>query len=138
MYFIDDGSGPMCPRLGSCAPTSWLHAFGNPTLQEIADYINVRIDSADKQLVNYAVAKVESHGDVILIYAASHVVQRALVEAARSGKSFRVVVMDSRPELEGRATLARLLAAGIPCTYVHLNAASYIIREVTKVGLSWR
>ncbi|GLI64185.1 hypothetical protein VaNZ11_007377 [Volvox africanus] len=103
--------------------------------QEIADYINVRIDSADKQLVNYAVAKVEAHGDVILTYAASHVVQRALVEAARAGKSFRVVVMDSRPELEGRATLARLLAAGIPCTYVHLNAASYIIREVTKVFL---
>jgi translation initiation factor eIF-2B subunit delta len=42
--------------------------------------------------------------------------------------------MDSRPELEGRATLARLLAAGIPCTYVGLNAASYIIREVTKVS----
>ncbi|KXZ44027.1 hypothetical protein GPECTOR_75g751 [Gonium pectorale] len=103
--------------------------------QEIADYINVRIDSADKQLVNYAVAKVEPHGDVILTYAASHVVQRALVEAARAGKSFRVVVMDSRPEMEGRATLARLLAAGIPCTYVHLNAASYIIREVTKVFL---
>ncbi|GIL45451.1 hypothetical protein Vafri_2690 [Volvox africanus] len=101
--------------------------------QEIGDYINVRIDSADKQLVNYAVAKVEAHGDVILTYAASHVVQRALVEAARAGKSFRVVVMDSRPELEGRSTLARLLAAGIPCTYVHLNAGSYIIREVTKV-----
>ncbi|EFJ52442.1 eukaryotic translation initiation factor 2B delta, partial [Volvox carteri f. nagariensis] len=103
--------------------------------QEIADYINARIDSADKQLVSYAVAKVEAQGDVILTYAASHVVQRALVEAAGAGKSFRVVVMDSRPELEGRATLARLMAAGIPCTYVHLNAASYIIREVTKVFL---
>ncbi|KAG2430459.1 hypothetical protein HXX76_009982 [Chlamydomonas incerta] len=103
--------------------------------QEIADYVNVRIDSADKQLVGYAVAKVEPHGDVILTYAASHVVCRALTEAARAGKSFRVVVMDSRPEAEGRATLGRLLAAGIPCTYVDLNAASYIIREVTKVFL---
>ncbi|PNW75836.1 hypothetical protein CHLRE_12g558650v5 [Chlamydomonas reinhardtii] len=103
--------------------------------QEIADYVNVRIDSADKQLVGYAVAKVEQHGDVILTYAASHVVCRALTEAARAGKSFRVVVMDSRPEAEGRATLGRLLAAGIPCTYVDLNAASYIIREVTKVFL---
>ncbi|KAG2483997.1 hypothetical protein HYH03_017164 [Edaphochlamys debaryana] len=103
--------------------------------QEIADYINVRIDSADKQLVAYAVAKVEAHGDVILTYAASHVVIRALVEAAQQGKSFRVVVADSRPETEGRATLARLMAAGIPCTYIHMNALSYIIREVTKVFL---
>lgn len=70
---------------------------------------------------------------MILTFAASHVVTRALIEAARQGKSFRVVVADSRPELEGRATLAALLAAGIPCSYVHLNGVAYVIREVTKV-----
>lgn len=29
--------------------------------------------------------------------------------------------------------LQRLLAAGIPCTYVYVNGLSYIMREVTKV-----
>lgn len=47
----------------------------------------------------------------------------------------QVVVADSRPEFEGRATLHKLLSAGIPCTYVHLNASSYIIKEVSKVFL---
>ena len=41
--------------------------------------------------------------------------------------------MDSRPQLEGRALLRRLLSQGIACTYVLLNAASYIMSEVTKV-----
>ncbi len=85
-----------------------------------------------------ACSQVEAHGDVILTFAASHVVTRALIEAARQGKSFRVVVADSRPELEGRATLAALLAAGIPCSYVHLNGVAYVIREVTKVRAAGR
>jgi len=53
--------------------------------------------------------------------------------AWQEGKKFRVVVMDSRPQLEGRALLRRLLSHGIACTYVLLNAASYIMSEVTKV-----
>ncbi len=53
--------------------------------------------------------------------------------ALQEGKKFRVVVMDSRPQLEGRALLRRLLSHGIACTYVLLNAASYIMSEVTKV-----
>ena len=51
----------------------------------------------------------------------------------QEGKKFRVVVMDSRPQLEGRPLLRRLLSHGIACTYVLLNAASYIMTEVTKV-----
>lgn len=54
-------------------------------------------------------------------------------QAHASGKRFRVVVMDSRPELEGRNMLRRLLAAGIPCSYIFLSGLSYIMREVTKV-----
>ena len=41
--------------------------------------------------------------------------------------------MDARPHLEGRALLRRLLSHGIACTYVLLNACSYIMSEVTKV-----
>ena len=46
---------------------------------------------------------------------------------AQAGRRFRVVVADARLQLEGRQLLSRLLRAGIPCTYVLLNALSYII-----------
>ena len=52
----------------------------------------------------------------------------------QEGKRFRVVVMDSRPQLEGRALLRRLLEHGIACSYCLLNAASYIMQEVTKAS----
>eukprot|EP00955_Chlamydomonas_euryale_P026209 276796-Chlamydomonas_euryale.AAC.1 len=57
------------------------------------------------------------------------------MQAASDGKVFRVVVVDARPELEGRAMLSRLLAAGIAASYVHLPAVAYAMREVSKVFL---
>ncbi len=49
------------------------------------------------------------------------------------GKRFRVVVLDARPHNEGRALLRCLLEAGLCASYCLLNAAAYIISEVTKV-----
>ena len=48
------------------------------------------------------------------------------------GKRFRVVVLDARPHNEGRALLRHLLEAGLCASYCLLNAAAYIISEVTK------
>jgi translation initiation factor eIF-2B subunit delta len=74
-------------------------------------------------------------------------VERVLLHAWEEGKRFSVVVVDSRPMLEGRlcpATtlhlsdvplgkklLAVLAAAAIPCTYLLLPALGAIISEVT-------
>lgn len=44
-----------------------------------------------------------------------------------------MVVADSRPALEGREMLRRLLEAGISSTYLDLNALTYIMPEVSKV-----
>lgn len=74
-------------------------------------------------------------GDVILVYGRSYSVELALKMAKEEGKAFRVVIADSRPLLEGRRLLASLSAAGIPTTYVNLNAASYVMRTVSKAFL---
>ena len=47
---------------------------------------------------------------------------------SQEGKRFRAMVADSRPHYEGRAMLAKLLANGIPCTYLQLNALSYAMQ----------
>lgn len=54
----------------------------------------------------------------------------------QAGKRFDVVVVDSRPLLEGRRMLAALLEGGVTCEYCHLNALSYQITEVDKVRRS--
>ena len=67
----------------------------------------------------------------------SSVVEKVLLRAYTSGKRFRVIVVDSRPLLEGKALL-RSLTSGpnpIPCTYALLPALPSLLTEVTTVFL---
>ncbi|KAJ6738764.1 TRANSLATION INITIATION FACTOR EIF-2B [Salix koriyanagi] len=97
-------------------------------------FINEKIILADKVIVKHAVTKI-SDGDVLLTYGSSSAVEMVLLHAHELGKQFRVVVVDSRPKLEGQLLLRRLVGKGINCTYTHINAISYIMHEVTRVFL---
>ncbi|XP_073006106.1 uncharacterized protein [Typha latifolia] len=101
---------------------------------DIDRFIAEKIVLADKVIVRHAVTKIRD-GDVLLTYASSSVVEMILTYAHELGKKFRVVVVDSRPKLEGQVLLHRLVAKGLDCTYTHINAISYIMCEVTRVFL---
>lgn len=103
-------------------------------LSDIDRFINEKIILADQVIVNYAVTKVRD-GDVLLTYGSSSAVEMILLHAHELGKHFRVVIVDSRPKLEGRLLLRRLVGKGLNCTYTHINAVSYIMPEVTRVLL---
>lgn len=103
-------------------------------LDHLERYMYERIELADAAIEALALSKI-ADGDVILTHAASETVLRCLVAAKRAGRTFRVVVVDSRPRLEGRATLRALLRAGISCCYAHANGLTYAMRDVTKVML---
>lgn len=106
-------------------------------LESMEAYVTERIEYAGKAISKHAGTKIQDRGDVILVFGKSEVINRLLLDAASvEKKTFRVIVVDSRPMLEGRDTLAILSRAGIPCTYILLNALSYLMmREVTKVFL---
>lgn len=105
------------------------------TLQsDIGRFINEKIVIADKVIVRHAVTKIRD-GDILLTYGSSCVVEMILLQAHELGKQFRVVVVDSRPKLDGQKLLRRLVAKGLNCTYTHINAISYIMHEVTRVFL---
>lgn len=101
---------------------------------DIYNFINEKIILADKVIVNHAVTKIRD-GDVLLTYGASSVVEMILLHAHELGKQFRVVVVDSRPKLEGQLLLRRLVGKGLSCTYIHITAISYIMHEVSKIFL---
>lgn len=103
-------------------------------LSEINHFINEKIILADKVIVRHAVTKVRD-GDVLLTYGSSSAVEMILLRAHELNKQFRVVIVDSRPKLEGRLLLRRLVGKGISCTYVNINAVSYVMHEVTRVFL---
>ena len=67
----------------------------------------------------------------------SSLVESILVAAQQAKRgSFRVIIVDSRPGVEGRQLAATLSAEGVPCTYVLLTAISYIMRVRLPVFFS--
>nr|XP_042702829.1 translation initiation factor eIF-2B subunit delta [Chrysemys picta bellii] len=100
----------------------------------IDGYVREKIQLAAEAISKYAFEKI-SDGDVILVYGCSSLVNRTLCDAHDNGRAFRVIVVDSRPRLEGRDTLRRLVRKGIRCTYVMITAISYVLPEVSKVLL---
>ncbi|XP_046691700.1 translation initiation factor eIF-2B subunit delta isoform X2 [Silurus meridionalis] len=101
----------------------------------IDNYANEKIKLAAEAISKCASEKI-SDGDVILVYGCSSLVNHILCEAfEKLQKKFRVIVVDSRPRLEGREALRRLVKKGIRCTYVLISALSYILPEVSKVFL---
>eukprot|EP00118_Oscarella_pearsei_P011181 m.73224 g.73224 ORF g.73224 m.73224 type:complete len:499 (+) comp35828_c0_seq9:28-1524(+) len=105
-------------------------------LCELIDtYLREKIILAGQAISQTYAQKKIYDGDVILTYACSSIVLRVLKEAHDNGKKIRVIVVDGRPKMEGRECVRRLARHGIPCTYVLINAVSYVMKEVSKVIL---
>ncbi|KAG5644590.1 hypothetical protein DXG03_008164 [Asterophora parasitica] len=104
--------------------------------QKIDNYIRDRIIFAD-QVIQKLTGKKINDGDVILTYARSSVIEKILLNAHEEGKRFSVIVVDSRPLLEGKALLKTLTNADppIPCTYALLPALPSLMTDVTTVLL---
>jgi len=108
-----------------------------PTMKEILvntmqAYSRERIEYADQAIAAYACQKLLDE-EVILTYGHSQVIQVLLKQQQQAAKRFRVIVVDSRPLLEGRKMLQELRQAGIECSYILLNALTYVLQDVTKV-----
>ncbi|NWU58642.1 EI2BD factor, partial [Dromas ardeola] len=120
----------------SCLPDTLREEEAKEKLQDTIDkYLREKIVLAAEAISRSAFEKINDN-DVILVYGCSSLVNRTLCDAhVKKGRAFRVIVVDSRPRLEGRETLRRLVRKGIHCTYVTINAISYVLPEVSKVLL---
>ncbi|KAL8263128.1 hypothetical protein R6Q59_024477 [Mikania micrantha] len=101
---------------------------------DIDHYIQTKIVLAEKQIVIHAVTKI-CDGDVILTYGSSSLIEMIMLHAHELKRQFRVVIVDSRPNLEAQRLLRKLVEKGLSCTYTHINAVSYIMHEATKIFL---
>ncbi|KAF0313719.1 Translation initiation factor eIF-2B subunit delta [Amphibalanus amphitrite] len=100
----------------------------------IETFINDHICKAMTAISMFAGQKI-TDGDVILTYGRSTTVLDVLDAAQRKGCRFRVIVVDSRPRLDGRDMLRQLLDANVPCSYGLLTAIGHHMKEATKVLL---
>ncbi|WFC99318.1 hypothetical protein MYAM1_002062 [Malassezia yamatoensis] len=103
-------------------------------LERIEHFIRDRIIYAGKVIQSHAAGKIH-HGDVVMTYGSSSVIEGTLLQAHKQGTRFEVVVIDSRPLYSGRNLVERLLEAGIPTTYGLLSSLSALIPRVSLVLL---
>ena len=100
----------------------------------IDTFIRERITAADAVISDTASAKI-CDGDIVLTYAHSSVVAATILCAHRSGKRFRVIVIDSRPLFEGRRLARKLASAGVNVSYTLVTAAAHVISDATRIIL---
>lgn len=81
---------------------------------------------------SYAKSKL-TNDDCILLYGSSSVAIRVLKDAYKRFPYLKVIIVDSRPKYTGKATLEKLSKIGIDCTYILINAVSFVMKRVTKV-----
>ncbi|KAH9380879.1 hypothetical protein HPB48_012501 [Haemaphysalis longicornis] len=98
----------------------------------VNNFIREEIGLAKKQITVEAQQKIMDE-DVILTYCCSSLVKSVLKLAFESGKKFRVIIVDSRPQFRGRDMLNYLSSVGINCTYVLITAVSYIMKEASFI-----
>lgn len=100
-------------------------------IEFIDTFIKERIEIAGQVIVKAAQERLVD-GDVVLVYAHSTIVEAILLEAAKK-VDISVIVVDSRPNFEGRKMITSMSQAGIKCSYIMLTAVSYIMATVSKV-----
>uniref|UniRef100_A0A7M4FT97 Translation initiation factor eIF2B subunit delta n=2 Tax=Crocodylus porosus TaxID=8502 RepID=A0A7M4FT97_CROPO len=119
----------------SGVPSTKKEEDAKKELQHFIDqFVQEKISLAAEAISKYALEKIKDN-DVILVYGCSSLVKRMLCDAHDKGRVFRVIVVDSRPRLEGRDMLRQLVRQGVHCTYVLISAISYVLPEVSKVLL---
>lgn len=80
----------------------------------VDNFIREKVTLASEVIATQACSRIEPEGETILVYGKSSVVEKTLLKAAKEeGKTFRVVVVDSRPLFEGRNLAKGLLRAGM-------------------------
>lgn len=102
--------------------------------EAIANFIQEKITLADQVIAKKANEKIRD-GDVILTFAKSSIVEQTLVEAYRRGKTFSVIVVDSRPLFEGKNLARALSDIGLDVQYSLTHGLDHVIRYATKVFL---
>eukprot|EP01048_Picozoa_sp_COSAG05_P003130 COSAG05_NODE_140_length_16665_cov_48.470059_1_plen_363_part_00 len=101
-------------------------------IDAIDSYVQEKVVFAHAVIADFANCKIRP-GETVLTFGYSDVIEEMLKRAHDVGKVLKVIVVDARPRMEGKTMLSRLVAYGIQCSYVLLNAVSYVMKDVSKV-----
>ena len=108
-------------------------------IPEILKEYGAEIKANTDKTVATAVQKLIKDGSKIFTFSHSSVVRKAIMEAARSGKRFEVILTEARPVGEGLSLAKFLGRAGIPVSLYTDAAMELAISrcDIVMVGTDW-
>lgn len=95
----------------------------------IDTFVEEEIICSWKAIVDRSLEKIND-GDTILTLGCSSIVKHILYNAARKGRKFKVIVVDTRPKFDAREMVHFCVKNNIPATYILINSISYVMKEV--------
>ncbi|KAF2863154.1 IF-2B-domain-containing protein [Piedraia hortae CBS 480.64] len=113
-------------------PSMEEHAAKEYICEEIDRFIHERIYVTDAAISAQAAGQIKD-GMTVLIYAKSAVVTQTLLKAHESGRRFHVIVIDSEPLHEGKASACKLTAAGVEVSCFTYASAGSVMSKVDLV-----
>jgi translation initiation factor 2B subunit (eIF-2B alpha/beta/delta family) len=109
------------------------------SIPEILTEYGAEIKTNTDKTVTTAVNKLIKDGSKIFTFSHSSVVRKAIMEAAKSGKRFEVILTEARPVGEGLSLAKFLGRAGIPVSLYTDAAMELAISrcDIVMVGTDW-
>ncbi|PWN25831.1 nagb/rpia/CoA transferase-like protein [Jaminaea rosea] len=108
----------------------------NHLISRIDHFVRDRIVLASRVISSHISSKLRSHGDVVVTFARSSVVERCLLDAWQvEGKRFEVICVSGETFDEGPRMAEALLSKGIPTSCVPLTALGSVMPRASLVLL---
>jgi translation initiation factor eIF-2B subunit delta len=133
---LGGGSGDGASRLSGAVNHCGDAESRRKTLAHLEYFEREKVVKAGKSIAEHGANEIRD-GDVVVTYGASHHAFEILKEAKRRNTTFRVIVVDAEPNLEGVGVCDRLRAVGIAVAYVSWRGLAYALRKggATKILL---
>lgn len=102
--------------------------------EDIDTFVNERIIITDQAIAQTASKQIKP-GSVVLTFARSSLVEKTILQAAKNGVQFRIIVADSRPLFEGKAFARSLMRRGLQVEYVPFSGIAHAVKQASVVLL---
>lgn len=140
-YLVDNrqhsiGMGNLIKHLRSAisclSPQLTEAAAKEAVIEVLKQYLEEKIIYARESIIKHCESIIK-HGDVILTYGSSPLLRQVLLGVSKT-RTFRLIIVDSRPLNDGLETL-KCLSPVVKCVYTSLSSAAGVMKEVTHVLL---
>ncbi|KAA8497974.1 Translation initiation factor eIF-2B subunit delta [Porphyridium purpureum] len=119
--------------ISAMSPDISEHEAKERLVASMQDYLNAKLLLPQRTIIQTGADRAVEEDDVIMVIGrGGYLVEQVLCTAART-KSFRVVVIESRPHAGGLFLAEQLSERDVPVEYGLMNAVSYLLPAVTKI-----